>query len=75
MIEKEKIKMIKELYPEGTEIELINMNDQYAVPVGTHGVVKFVDDIGTIFVNWDNGSTLGLIYGEDEFKIVKEKEL
>lgn len=73
MIEDNKIKRIKECYPKGTEIELISMNDFQAIPSGTHGIVDFVDDIGTIFVNWDNGSTLGLVIGEDRFKVI-EKE-
>ena len=40
--------------------------------MSTNETVKFVDDIGTIFVNWDNGSGLGLIIGEDEFEVLKE---
>ena len=68
----DKIKKIKDKYPNGTEIELIEMNDPYAVPIGTHGIVDFVDDIGTIFVKWDNGSSLGLVLGEDKFKVIKK---
>ena len=29
------------------------------------GTVVFVDDIGTIHIKWDCGSTLGIVYGED----------
>ena len=32
----------------------------------------FKDDAGTIFVNWDNGSKLGLIPGVDQWKIIHE---
>lgn len=60
------------MYPKGTEIELISMKDSYAIPSGTHGVVDFVDDIGTIQMIWDNGSTLGLVVGKDNFKIIKK---
>lgn len=60
------------MYPKGTEIELISMEDSYAVPSGTHGVVDFVDDIGTIQMIWDNGSTLGLVVGKDNFKVIKK---
>jgi Domain of unknown function (DUF4314) len=29
-----------------------------------------VDDLGTIHVKWDNGSTLGLVPGQDSFRVV-----
>ena len=31
------------------------------------GTVAVIDDIGTVHVDWDNGSGLGLVYGEDKF--------
>lgn len=67
---------IKEMYPKGTRIELIHMDDPYApVPSGTKGTVEFVDDFGQIDMRWDNGRTLALIPEVDEFKIIKnEKE-
>lgn len=36
---------------------------------GTMGIIDFVDDVGTIHVNWETGSTLGLVIGVDEFKV------
>ena len=49
----------KRLYPLGTRIELIHMNDPHApVPAGTRGTVKFVDSLGTIFPVWYNGRNL-----------------
>ena len=72
MCDKNKLKRLREQYPKGAEIELISMNDSYAVPSGTHGVVDFVDDIGTIHVNWETGSSLGLIPDEDKFIVIKE---
>ena len=60
-------------YPEGTRVELVSMNDPYTkIPEGTKGTVRSVDDTGTIFVNWDNGSGLGIVYGEDSCRKVKE---
>jgi hypothetical protein len=38
----------------------------------TQGTVDFVDDTGTIHVDWDNGSTLGLVPGEDQYRFVDE---
>ncbi len=74
MLKDYQIKRIKESYPKGTEIELISMEDSQAVPRGTHGIVDFVDDIGTIQMTWDNGSTLGLIVGVDQFKVLKKTD-
>ena len=66
----------KKLYPPGTRIELINMKDPYApVPAGTRGTVKFVDSMGTIFPEWDNGRTLGIVPGEDSFRKLTQEEL
>ena len=58
--------MNKERYPPGTRIELIHMGDDpNPIPDGTRGAVTAVDDIGTIFVDWDTGSGLGVAYGVD----------
>ena len=62
---------LRALYPAGTRIRLIKMNDIQAPPVGTEGTVTFVDDAGTIHMHWDTGSSLGLISGEDEFEVVE----
>lgn len=68
-----KSEMCKKMYPKGTRIELISMDDPYApIPSGTKGTVEFVDDMGTIHMKWDNGRTLGLVAGEDRFKVIQE---
>lgn len=58
---------IKRQYPAGTRVELIEMKDPQAPPPHTKGTVVGVDDMGDILVNWDNGSSLKLIYGVDIF--------
>ena len=64
------------MYPPGTRIELICMNDPLApVPSGTRGTVKTVDDIGTIFPEWDNGRSLGVVPGEDVFRKLTQEEI
>ena len=74
--ERLRIQRTKMLYPPGTRIVLGEMSDPYApVPPGTRGTVKFVDDMGTIHPQWDNGRTLGLIYGEDSFRKLTQEEL
>ena len=42
----EEIRQIKENYPPGTRIQLIQMEDKWAVPSGTRGTVAFTDDRG-----------------------------
>lgn len=67
------IKDLRKRFPKGTRVELISMIDPYSrLKSGDRGTVKFIDDMGTIFVNWDCGSGLGLIYGEDRFSVVAE---
>ena len=56
---------IKRLYPVGTRVELVKMDDVQAPPVGTKGTVKGVDDIGNLLIDWDNGCGLNVVYGED----------
>lgn len=59
----------REQYPPGTRVELVRMNDPYSkLKPGDQGTVTFVDDIGTVFVDWDRGSGLGAAYEEDVIK-------
>lgn len=66
-----KIKKLKDVYRKGMKVKLIKMNDAQAVPPGTEGTIVDVDDIGTIHVKWDTGSSLGLVEG-DRFEIIEE---
>lgn len=62
----EAIARLKEQYPRGTRVELVYMNDPYTkLTEGTQGSVAFVDDAGTIHINWDCGSSLAAVYGVD----------
>ena len=68
-IRPEVLKILREEYPSGTRVELIEMNDPYRVmPPGLKGTVQMVDDAGGIHVNWDNGSTLAAIHGFDRIR-------
>lgn len=67
------VNRLKKFFPIGARVKLNYMNDDYAPPVGTKGTIKCIDDAGTIHINWDNGSTLGVIYGEDSIEIIEEK--
>ena len=64
---------IKELYPIDTRIKLLKDMDDERLKAGATGRVTHVDDIGTIHMDWDCGSSLGLIVGKDEFEIEKIK--
>lgn len=66
------VQRIKDKYTKGTRIRLIQMNDMYAtLSSGLEGTVDYVDDVGTIHMRWDNGSSLGLIPGEDTFTVIE----
>ena len=62
---REVVEEVRKRYPKGSRVVLVRMDDVQAPPVGTKGTVVFVDDTATIHVEWDNGSTLGVVYGED----------
>lgn len=62
---KKEVEWVRKCYPAGTRVVLVRMDDPQAPPVGTKGTVTGVDDIGSIMVNWDNGSGLNVVYGED----------
>ena len=66
------VELAKSEFPEGTRVKLVQMYDAQPVPPGTYGTVAYVDDIGTIHVKWDNGSSLGLILGVDKFEKIFE---
>ena len=62
---REIVNRLRSEYPAGTRIKLISMDDAQAPPIGTLGTVQGVDDMGSIMVHWDNGSTLSLVYRVD----------
>ena len=74
MPNRETIERLEENYPEGTRVELVYMSDNYAPPKGTQGTVTYVADIGSLLINWDNGSRLSVLYGEDMVRIIKPKK-
>lgn len=65
MIKRSELRSLRKIYPPGTRVALVRMDDVQAPPIGTRGTVCGVDDTGSILVNWDNGSGLNVVYGED----------
>jgi len=70
---RETVERLQRQYPAGTRIELISMDDPQAPPEGTRGTVLAVDDIGSLIVAWDNGSSLNVAYGVDQVRILEEE--
>ena len=67
---KEIVEQLRSEYPEGTRVELVRMDDPQAPPVGMKGTVQGVDDVGSILVAWDNGSSLNVAYGPDQVRVL-----
>lgn len=45
----------------GSRVRLIESRDAVSpLPTGSEGTVESIDDLGTIFVDWDSGRHLGL---------------
>lgn len=60
------VDIVRKLYPAGCRVELVRLDDPYSkLTPGERGTVETVDDTGTVFVHWDSGSSLGVIYGVD----------
>lgn len=67
---------VKNEYPVGTRIQLEEMIDIYSpVKSGTRGTVRFVDSIGQIHMQWDDGRSLALIPETDSFRKLTEDEI
>ena len=63
----EELAWLQEHYKSGARVKLMHMNDPYRpdLKAGALGTVIAVDDVGTIHVAWDGGSSLGVVYGAD----------
>ena len=66
------VQRTKEAYRPGTRIELIYMDGETRYSEGDTGTVTDVDDMGTIHMRWDKGGSLGLIPGQDIFRVITD---
>lgn len=74
MMERACVRSYKENYPKGTRVQLDSMGDDpRPVPPETKGTVVAVDDIGTVFVVFDNGRQLGICPEVNRFHKISEQ--
>lgn len=66
----EEVKRLKATYLPGMRVRLVEMDDFQAPPVGCLGTVQGVDDIGSVMVAWDNGSSLNVVLGVDVIEVL-----
>jgi len=59
---------------QGRRVRLVACNDPFtALRPGDEGTYQFRDDMGTDHINWDTGSTLGLIRSEgDRWEFIQD---
>lgn len=67
------VQCIRDSYPAGCRVELVKIGgDPFSkLKSGDRGTVRHVDDTGTVFVAWDCGSGLGMVYGVDIIKRIE----
>jgi hypothetical protein len=58
----------------GKRVRMIFMEDVDPIEPGQIGVVKSVDDLGQLQVDWDNGRTLAIIPEKDQFEVLDSYE-
>jgi hypothetical protein len=71
---KETVEQIRRMYPAGTRVELLAMDDPQAPSVGTKGTVLGVDDTGSLLMEWDNGSGLNVVWQQDRVRKVGDPD-
>ena len=68
-----KLDLLRLMYPSGTRIKLIKMNDPpetNPLPPGSVGTIDHVDDGCQLQMRWDCGRSLALIPGVDEYVVL-----
>lgn len=69
-------KVERELYPYGCYVMYLGSDKKHKFLVpGLKGIVRYVDDEANVYVDWENGMRLGLIYGQDYWKRISSLEV
>lgn len=75
LYQKKLVESMREKYPPGTRVEVISLcNEEEHLKPGMKGTVVGVDDQPALLVHWDNGSSLSLLIGQDQFRVIPEQE-
>lgn len=57
------------LFEVGDPVELVHTDDEHTqLKPGDHGIIAHIDAVGTVHVQWENGSCLGMIPGKDRIR-------
>jgi len=70
---RKRVEVLRKQYPSGCTVEMVHMDDEFAPHKGTKGKVIHVDDIGSIHIAWETGSTLGVVPGVDMVRKLDEE--
>ena len=69
------LEQLRRQYPKGTKLQLLSMrNEKYPILPGTIGEVTHIDDLGSIHMKWQNGSSLAIIPEVDSFKVLEAEK-
>lgn len=73
--DRNKVERVRQQYPVGTRIRLNSLcNDERDMPTGLCGTVIGVDDQPALLMKWDNGRSLSLLPGEDNFTVIRQEQ-
>ena len=71
---KDFVERMRNQYPPGTRVEVVSLcNEEEHLKPGMKGTVVGVDDQPALLVNWDNGSSLSLLIGQDSFRVLPDQ--
>ena len=61
------------MFKKGDRIQLVSTTDSFTnLKPGDKGTVRLIDDLKTVHINWDNGSSLGMVPNEDVIIKIEE---